>query len=74
MNVSLSLYNPYSYSGVSLFSPDRDMNASEIHIMFETGLGVKVTEARGILNVEVAVPPWYNESLTVTVLFFVPSR
>ncbi len=52
-------------SGVSLFSPDRDMNESEVHIMFATGMGLKVSEARGTLNVELALPPRYNESLTV---------
>ena len=39
------------------------MNQSEIDIMFETGVGVKVTEARGTLNVQVALPPSYNETL-----------
>lgn len=51
--------------GVTLFSPARNMNASEIHMMFETGVGIRVTESRGILDVMVVLPHEYNESLAV---------
>lgn len=50
------------------------MNMSEILIMFTTGAGVFITEARGILNVMVSLPPHYDatwdyEVDTITILF-----
>jgi hypothetical protein len=42
------------------------MNMSEIEIMFHTGVGVVVHEQRGILNVIVSLPPYYNETFIVS--------
>lgn len=53
------------FQGVTLFSPHRNANMSEIQIMFVTGVGIRVQEANGILDVMVALPPSYNETLAV---------
>lgn len=41
------------------------MNMSALEIMFSSGLGMLVTEARGALNVMVSAPPSYNETYAV---------
>ncbi len=38
------------------------MNMSEIDIMFTTGVGIRVQEARGLLNLIVSLPNEYNET------------
>lgn len=42
------------------------MNMSELEVMFSTGLGLLVKEARGALNVMVSAPPIYNETYAVS--------
>jgi hypothetical protein len=37
------------------------MNQSEIDIMFTTGVGIRVQESRGLLNVIIALPENYRE-------------
>lgn len=37
------------------------MNQSEIDIMFTTGVGIRIQEARGLLNVIIALPENYKE-------------
>uniref|UniRef100_A0A915HJU4 Mucin-like protein n=1 Tax=Romanomermis culicivorax TaxID=13658 RepID=A0A915HJU4_ROMCU len=51
-----------TFKGVTLRSQPRNMNMSEIEIMFTTGMGLVVKEARGTLNIMVSAPPTYNES------------
>lgn len=53
------------FLGVTLFNPARNMNASEIHVLFGTGVGIRVMENRGILDIMVVIPPDYNETLAV---------
>lgn len=43
------------------------MNQSEIDIMFTTGIGIRVQEANGLLNVIVALPENYREISAVSV-------
>jgi len=42
---------------------------SELEVMFTTGLGLLVKEARGGLNIMVSAPPIYNETYAVSLLF-----
>jgi hypothetical protein len=58
----ITLFN----AGVTLFSPARDMNMSRLDVMFATGVGIKVSESRGLLSVVVALPPSYNETFQVS--------
>uniref|UniRef100_A0A5S6QTX0 AMOP domain-containing protein n=1 Tax=Trichuris muris TaxID=70415 RepID=A0A5S6QTX0_TRIMR len=51
-----------TFKGVTIRSRPRNMNMSELEVMFDTGLGLVVEEARGTLNVIVSVPPEYNET------------
>lgn len=37
------------------------MNQSEIDIMFTTGVGIRIQESRGILNLIIALPENYKE-------------
>lgn len=46
------------------------MNQSELEIMFHTGLGLLVKEARGALNIQVSVPPVYNETYAVMISMY----
>ncbi|KAH7726583.1 Protein K03H1.5 [Aphelenchoides avenae] len=50
-----------TFHGVTLRNPPRNMNQSEIDIMFTTGIGIRVQEANGLLNVIVALPENYRE-------------
>ncbi|KAI6197755.1 hypothetical protein M3Y94_01262500 [Aphelenchoides besseyi] len=54
------------FRGVTLRSPERNHNQSEIWVMFDSGAGVTVTEAHGILSVMVLLPPSFNESYAFT--------
>ncbi|KRZ03136.1 Uncharacterized protein T11_17932, partial [Trichinella zimbabwensis] len=51
-----------TFKGVTIRSRPRNMNMSELEVMFDTGMGLLVQEARGTLNVMVSVPPEYNET------------
>ncbi|KFD52274.1 hypothetical protein M514_06837, partial [Trichuris suis] len=51
-----------TFKGVTIRSRPRNMNMSALEVMFDTGLGLLVEEARGTLNVMVSVPPEYNET------------
>uniref|UniRef100_A0A0N5BZK0 AMOP domain protein n=1 Tax=Strongyloides papillosus TaxID=174720 RepID=A0A0N5BZK0_STREA len=50
------------FKGVTLRSPERNHNQSEIHVMFESGVGIQVQEAHGVLSVMVLLPPQFNET------------
>ncbi|KAI6179709.1 Protein mesh [Aphelenchoides besseyi] len=50
-----------TFKGVTLRNPPRNMNQSEIDIMFSTGVGIRVLESRGLLNVIIALPDNYRE-------------
>uniref|UniRef100_A0AC35TMA4 AMOP domain-containing protein n=1 Tax=Rhabditophanes sp. KR3021 TaxID=114890 RepID=A0AC35TMA4_9BILA len=50
------------FRGVQLRSPERNHNQSEIHVMFDSGAGIMVQEANGVLSVMVLLPPQFNES------------
>uniref|UniRef100_A0A1I7RLD5 Protein mesh n=2 Tax=Bursaphelenchus xylophilus TaxID=6326 RepID=A0A1I7RLD5_BURXY len=50
-----------TFQGVTLRNPPRNMNQSEIDIMFTTGVGIRVIESRGILNVLISLPENYKE-------------
>lgn len=52
----------YLISGVTLRSPPRNMNMSEIDVMFTTGVGIRVHESNGLLSVMVSLPNNYNET------------
>lgn len=54
------------YLGVTLRSPERNHNQSEIQVMFDSGAGIYVTEAHGILSVMVLLPPEFNETYAVS--------
>ncbi|KAI6228866.1 hypothetical protein M3Y99_01179000 [Aphelenchoides fujianensis] len=54
------------FRGVTLRSPERNHNQSEIWVMFDSGAGVTVTEAHGVLAVMVLLPPSFNESFAYT--------
>uniref|UniRef100_A0A914DDH4 Uncharacterized protein n=1 Tax=Acrobeloides nanus TaxID=290746 RepID=A0A914DDH4_9BILA len=56
------------FKGVTLFSPERNHNQSEIDVMFESGAGMKVSEAHGMLSIMVLLPPDFNE--TYYVIFY----
>lgn len=45
---------------VELRNPLQNMNQSEIVVMFKSGLGVRVQESFGMLDVMVTLPPNYN--------------
>ncbi|ETN77108.1 hypothetical protein NECAME_11266, partial [Necator americanus] len=51
-----------TFSGVTIRSPPRNMNQSELEIMFASGAGLRIEESRGLLNVVVALPHTFNES------------
>ncbi|VDO66576.1 unnamed protein product [Heligmosomoides polygyrus] len=48
--------------GVTIRSPPRNMNQSELEIMFASGAGLRVEESRGLLNVVVALPQSFLEA------------
>ncbi|CAD5214530.1 unnamed protein product [Bursaphelenchus okinawaensis] len=50
------------FKGVTIRSPERNHNQSEIQIMFDSGAGIQVNEAHGVLAVMVLLPPHFNES------------
>ncbi|KAI6182105.1 Protein mesh [Aphelenchoides bicaudatus] len=50
-----------TFQGVTIRNPPRNMNQSEIDIMFTTGVGIRVQESRGLLNIIVALPENYRE-------------
>ncbi|CAJ0946455.1 unnamed protein product, partial [Mesorhabditis belari] len=52
----------HTFQGVTVRVPPRNMNQSEIEIMFATGVGLKIEEARGLLNIIVALPASYNQT------------
>lgn len=56
-------------TGVTLRNPPRNMNQSEIDIMFTTGVGIRVQESRGILNVIIALPENYKEISVVGIFY-----
>lgn len=58
------------FRGVTLRSPERNHNQSEIQVMFDSGAGLQVTEAHGMLSIMVLLPPEFNESYAVIFLFF----
>uniref|UniRef100_A0A915DYD5 AMOP domain protein n=1 Tax=Ditylenchus dipsaci TaxID=166011 RepID=A0A915DYD5_9BILA len=45
------------FRGVTLRSPERNHNQSEIQVMFDSGAGMQVMEAHGVLSVMVLLPP-----------------
>lgn len=46
------------------------MNQSEIHVMMDSGAGIRVQEAYGMLSVMVILPPHFNESAVVLLNLF----
>lgn len=64
--VPLSLNN--KVWGVTIRNPPRNMNMSELNIMFTTGVGIRVQESRGLLNIIVALPDNYHEVHAVGLL------
>ncbi|PIO61029.1 hypothetical protein TELCIR_17461 [Teladorsagia circumcincta] len=48
--------------GVTIRSPERNHNQSEIHVMFDSGAGIRVAEAHGVLSVMTLLPPDFNET------------
>uniref|UniRef100_A0A0K0F7J0 Protein mesh (inferred by orthology to a D. melanogaster protein) n=1 Tax=Strongyloides venezuelensis TaxID=75913 RepID=A0A0K0F7J0_STRVS len=50
-----------TFQGVTIRNPPRNMNQSDIDIMFTTGVGIRVQESRGLLNIIVTLPPNYKE-------------
>lgn len=57
-----------TFQGVTLRNPPRNMNQSEIDIMFTTGVGIRVVESRGLLNVMISLPDNYKEVSAVSTL------
>jgi hypothetical protein len=51
-----------TFTGGALRNPPRNMNTSEIQVMFSTGVGILVQETRGMLSIQVALPWNYNET------------
>ncbi|KAK6044686.1 hypothetical protein COOONC_17809, partial [Cooperia oncophora] len=49
------------FKGVTIRSPPRNMNQSELEIMFASGAGLRIEESRGLLNVIVALPHGFSE-------------
>ncbi|PIO64558.1 AMOP domain protein [Teladorsagia circumcincta] len=49
------------FKGVTIRSPPRNMNQSELEIMFASGAGLRIEESRGLLNVVVALPQGFSE-------------
>lgn len=54
------------FKGVTLRSPERNHNQSEIQVMFDSGAGLMVMEAHGLLSVMVLLPPEFNETYAVS--------
>lgn len=52
-------------SDVDLRNPLQNMNQSEIVIMMKSGLGIRVHESYGMLDVMVSLPPSYNTTCKV---------
>uniref|UniRef100_A0A914Y6K2 Uncharacterized protein n=1 Tax=Panagrolaimus superbus TaxID=310955 RepID=A0A914Y6K2_9BILA len=50
------------FRGITLRSPERNHNQSEIQVMFDSGAGLQVSEAHGMLSIMVLLPPEFNES------------
>ncbi|EPB77953.1 AMOP domain protein [Ancylostoma ceylanicum] len=50
------------FKGVTIRSPERNHNQSEIHVMFDSGAGIRVAEAHGVLSVMTLLPPDFNET------------
>ncbi|CAJ0598025.1 unnamed protein product [Cylicocyclus nassatus] len=50
------------FRGVTIRSPERNHNQSEIHVMFDSGAGIRVAEAHGVLSVMTLLPPDFNET------------
>ncbi|WKX89454.1 hypothetical protein Q1695_008814 [Nippostrongylus brasiliensis] len=50
-----------TFDGVTIRSPPRNMNQSELEIMFASGAGLRVEESRGLLNLIVALPQAFIE-------------
>lgn len=42
---------------------------SPLEVMFNSGMGLLVTESRGALNVQMSVPPFYNETYPVHMIY-----
>uniref|UniRef100_A0A1I7X810 VWFD domain-containing protein n=1 Tax=Heterorhabditis bacteriophora TaxID=37862 RepID=A0A1I7X810_HETBA len=57
--------NDLHYLGVTLRSPERNHNQSEILVMFDSGAGIRVAEAHGVLSVMVLLPPDFNETYMI---------
>ncbi|PIO57372.1 hypothetical protein TELCIR_21221 [Teladorsagia circumcincta] len=49
-------------AGVTIRSPERNHNQSEIHVMFDSGAGIRIAEAHGVLSVMTLLPPDFNET------------
>ena len=49
-----------SLPDVEIRNPLQNMNQSELVVMFKSGLGVRVQESFGMLDVMVTLPPSYN--------------
>lgn len=47
------------------------MNQSEIDIMFTTGVGIRIQESRGILNLMITIPENYKEVSVVSSIFVI---
>ena len=55
-----------TFQGVTIRNPPRNMNQSELDVMFTTGVGIRIQESRGLLNIIVALPENYKERNSVS--------
>ncbi len=46
-------------------SPERNHNQSDVIVMMDSGAGIRITEAFGILTAMVLLPPDFNETYAV---------
>ncbi|TKR68245.1 hypothetical protein L596_024251 [Steinernema carpocapsae] len=53
------------FNGVAIRSPLLNMDQSELVIMLNSGLGLKVSESNGMLDVMVFLPPSYNTTCRI---------
>lgn len=49
------------FTGVAIRSAALNMDMSVVDVMFATGVGIRLTEIDGSLQVAVALPPEYKE-------------